>query len=74
MARIDLNHALPAPIHACFQILADHEGYARFRGITGARLLRDGAPDRNGLGPLLAASLRRGFVRMLDDTASLARS
>ena len=50
MPRIDLTQTLAAPIDACFAILADHEGYARFRGISRAELIEFGEPDPNGLG------------------------
>jgi uncharacterized protein YndB with AHSA1/START domain len=48
--RIDLRQTLAAPIEDCFDILADHEGYTRFRGISKAEVIEEGEPERNGLG------------------------
>jgi uncharacterized protein YndB with AHSA1/START domain len=48
--QIDLRQTLAAPIDACFGILADHEGYTRFRGISKAELIEVGQSDRNGVG------------------------
>jgi uncharacterized protein YndB with AHSA1/START domain len=50
MRRIDLTRALEAPAEGIFAALAEHERYTRFRGISRARLAREGSPDRNGLG------------------------
>src|SRR4051812_10895153 len=52
MARIDLDKSLTAPIEAVFELLTDHASYTRFRGFTKAELLREGTPDRNGVGAL----------------------
>ena len=35
-------------------MLADHERYTRFRGISRARLAQEGSPERNGLGAVRA--------------------
>ena len=54
MRRIDLTRTLDAPAAGIFEVLADHERYTRFRGITRARLEVEGSPDRNGHGALRA--------------------
>jgi len=54
MRRIDLTKTLEAPAGGIFEVLADHERYTRFRGISRARLKREGSPDRNGLGAVRA--------------------
>ncbi len=52
MARIDLDKSLTAPIDEVFELLTDHASYTRFRGFKTAELLREGTPDRNGVGAL----------------------
>ena len=52
MARIDLDKTLAAPIDDVFELLSDHAGYFRFRGFRTAELVREGAPDPNGVGAL----------------------
>ena len=54
MRRIDLTRTLEAPAAGIFEVLTEHERYTRFRGISRARLAREGSPDRNGLGALRA--------------------
>lgn len=52
MARIVVDKTLSAPIDDVFELLSDHAEYTRFRGFTRAELLREGTPDRNGIGAL----------------------
>ena len=54
MRRIDLTRTLEAPAAGIFAVLADHERYTRFRGISRARLAQEGSPERNGLGAVRA--------------------
>jgi hypothetical protein len=57
MARIDLDKTLAAPIDDVFELLSDHAGYTRFRGFRTADLVREGAPDPNGVGALRALAV-----------------
>jgi hypothetical protein len=57
MARIDLDKTLAAPIDDVFELLSDHAGYTRFRGFRTAELVREGAPDPNGVGALRALAV-----------------
>ena len=50
MREIHVTHTIKAPIEKVFAMLADHEGYKSFPGVTGARLLKEGRGERNGLG------------------------
>jgi hypothetical protein len=54
MAGIDLDKTLAAPIDDVFELLSDHAGYTRFRGISKAALVREGTNERNGVGALRA--------------------
>ena len=47
---IHIDRHLKAPPEALFEILSEHESYARFDGVRRAKLVRHGVPDRNGLG------------------------
>ena len=47
---IEVSRTIPAPIQNVFDVLSDHAGYAAFSGIKGARLLKPGADNVNGLG------------------------
>jgi len=52
MRTVRVERTIRAPIERVFDLLSDHAGYTRFRGITGAELLREGEPAPNGLGAL----------------------
>jgi len=50
MKTITVTRTIPAPIEKVFDILADHANYKSFPGVKESRLVREGKPDRNGLG------------------------
>ena len=50
MRKVHVTHTIKAPIEKVFAVLADHEGYKSFPGVSGARLLKEGRGDCNGLG------------------------
>jgi uncharacterized protein YndB with AHSA1/START domain len=52
VAEIRVERTLPAPPEHVFEVLADHAGYTRFRGITRAELVRPGDSEPNGVGAL----------------------
>lgn len=52
MRTIEVRRTIHAQPERVFDVLADHEGYARFPGVRAAVLLRQGKPDRNGVGAL----------------------
>jgi uncharacterized protein YndB with AHSA1/START domain len=60
MRTVRVERTIAAPIERVFDLLTDHAGYSRFRGITGSELLREGKPAPNGLG-----ALRRVDVSLL---------
>jgi uncharacterized protein YndB with AHSA1/START domain len=54
-----------APAERVWHEITDHEGLARFRGVTRARLLRPGNPERNGVGAQREVVL--GRIRFVED-------
>ena len=50
MRSVHVTHSIPAPPEAVFDMLTDHANYARFRGVNGSELLREGDPAPNGVG------------------------
>ena len=50
---------------ALFAVLADHEGYDRFRGVQSCTLIREGKRERNGLGAVRRVHL--GGPAVLDE-------
>ena len=50
MKTITVTRTIPAPIEKVFDILADHANYKSFPGVKESRLVKEGKPDRNGLG------------------------
>jgi hypothetical protein len=47
---ITVTRVIPAPAEKVFDVLADHANYKSFPGVKESRLVREGKPDRNGLG------------------------
>jgi len=39
-----------SPIERVWELFSDHEGYARFKAVSFAKLLKEGQGDRNGVG------------------------
>lgn len=52
MFEVYVERIIDKDINVVFDILADHEGYAQFRGITGVKLLQKGEKEKNGVGAL----------------------
>ena len=50
MQTITVTRVIPAPVEKVFDVLADHANYKSFPGVKESRLVREGKPDRNGLG------------------------
>jgi uncharacterized protein YndB with AHSA1/START domain len=50
MKTITVTRVIPAPIEKVFDVLSDHANYKSFPGVKDSRLLKEGKPDRNGLG------------------------
>ena len=50
MKTITVTRVIPAPIEKVFDVLADHANYKSFPGVKDSKLLKEGKPDRNGLG------------------------
>ena len=50
MKTITVTRVIPAPIERVFDLLSDHANYKANFGVKESRLLKDGKPERNGLG------------------------
>jgi uncharacterized protein YndB with AHSA1/START domain len=50
MKTITVTRVIQAPIEKVFDVLSDHANYKSFPGVKDSRLLKEGKPDRNGLG------------------------
>lgn len=50
MQHVRVEKILKKPIEAVFECLADHEGYARFPGVSKSTLLQPGHSEKNGVG------------------------
>jgi len=52
MRTVRVEKSISAPPEAVFEMLTDHAGYVRFRGVKSAERFRDGEPDPNGVGAM----------------------
>ena len=52
MQTVTVKRTINAPIGKVFDLLSDHANYKLFPGITDSKLLREGKPDKNGVGAL----------------------
>ena len=65
MPTVRVEEIVDAPRDALFAVLTDHEGADRFRGVQSCTLIRDGKPERNGLGAVRRVHL--GGPAVLDE-------
>ncbi len=49
------------PVEHVFRRYTDHEGWSRWAGLGKVRLVREGAPERNGLGSVRAFRIAPGL-------------
>jgi len=61
MFRVRVERTLDKPIETVFDMLTDHEGYTRFRGISEAELLEEGREEKNGEGAWRKLTSAKGF-------------
>ena len=52
MKTVRVERSIAAPAADVFEMLTDHAGYTRFRGVSKAERFRDGEPDPNGVGAM----------------------
>lgn len=57
MFNIYVERLIQKDINTVFEILSDHEGTARFRGVKNVKLLEPGNSERNGVGALRRVDL-----------------
>ena len=50
MKSITVTRTIPAPIEKVFDLLADHGNYKANFGVKESKLVKEGKPDKNGLG------------------------
>src|SRR6185503_1533638 len=50
MKTITVTRTIPAPIDKVFDLLADHANYKTNFGVKDSKLIKEGKPDKNGLG------------------------
>jgi hypothetical protein len=50
MHRIVVKAYIHAPIERVWNVFSDHEGYSSLKGVQYAKLLKEGAKERNGVG------------------------
>src|SRR4051812_26281597 len=50
MRTVKVERVLDAPIERVFELLSDHAGYAKLPGVKAARLVKEGASERDGVG------------------------
>ena len=52
MKTVRVEKSIAASADDVFEMLTDHAGYTRFRGVSKAERFRDGEPDPNGVGAM----------------------
>jgi len=50
MKTVTVTRTINAPIEKVFDLLSDHANYKANFGVKGSKLVKEGKPDRNGLG------------------------
>ena len=65
MPTVSVEEVVDVGREALFAVLTDHESYGRFRGVQSCTLIRDGKPERNGLGAIRRVHL--GGPAVLDE-------
>ena len=63
VATFTLHASISAPIETVFDVLTDHESYARLTPLRSSTLERKGAPDRNGVGAVRVLKLAGPPIR-----------
>lgn len=71
MRTVRVERTIAAPASAVFELLTDHAGYARFRGVRRAELLREGDPEPNGAGAMRRVAI--GPIRLDEEIVAFDR-
>jgi uncharacterized protein YndB with AHSA1/START domain len=61
MRRVEIERLFDHPIEDVFRRYTDHAGWSRWAGFGEVRRVRDGSPDRDGVGCVRAFSLAPGL-------------
>ncbi|MBW2418772.1 MAG: SRPBCC family protein [Deltaproteobacteria bacterium] len=54
MQQVEVTHRYDAPLEAVWAVYTDHARWSEWAGTPGARLAREGSPDKNGAGAVRA--------------------
>ncbi len=57
MFEVHVERLMNKGIEDAFDLLANHEGYTQFKGVTEVKLLEEGESERNGVGALRHVNL-----------------
>jgi len=71
MRTVRVERTIAAPVEDVFEMLTDHAGYARFRGVRSAELLREGELDPNGTGAMRRVVI--GPIRLDEEITGFER-
>jgi uncharacterized protein YndB with AHSA1/START domain len=71
MPTVRVTRTIRAPIEDVFNLLTDHANYEQFRGIRASKLLREGQPERNGVGAMRMIDV--GPVRFEEEITAFER-
>lgn len=61
MVHIEVERSFSQPAERVFRRYTDHEGWSEWAGLGRVRLVREGSPDRNGVGAVRAFALTPGL-------------
>jgi uncharacterized protein YndB with AHSA1/START domain len=61
MRRVEVERLFSHPVDRVFRRYTDHAGWSDWAGLGRVRLVREGAPDRNGVGAVRAFSIAPGL-------------
>ncbi|HEX6116463.1 MAG TPA: SRPBCC family protein, partial [Solirubrobacterales bacterium] len=71
MKTVRVERSIAAPAGEVFELLTDHAGYASFRGVRSAELVREGTPDPNGAGAMRRVAV--GPIRFDEEITAFDR-
>lgn len=63
MRTIVVKHTIQAPIEQVFDLLADHAHYDQFPGVRKSALIRNGKPNKNGIGAIREIDAGKAWFR-----------
>lgn len=61
MQRVAVERLIPHPVEQVFRRYTDNAGWSRWAGVGPVRLVREGAPDKDGVGAVRAFTVAPGL-------------